>query len=414
MIEVAEPVGNQILGVPRIMEVHFPGSAFAEDIYGNLYAPFEVGAGTRYETASRVHFFRDRVASPAGDKDDLALYLQKPDGMGDRVRELARNITQGKADNFDAAVALEQHLRSQYEYTLDTVLTQQNNTPVEHFLFDTRRGHCEYFASALVMLLRSVDIPARLVTGFSTGSYNPVTGYYEIRALNGHAWVEVWIEQQGWVWLEPTPGFTVPTATDKPLESTGEELETYAEQTRKALQDIQSRDARALDDYSLEDIGTALKILLAETFIRIRQVIERILSATFSLLTIACIQGWPVLLLAGIAAGAAYVFRIPLLDALALTRIRLSKNKSPDTQIRQLWHEMQNGFARRGRGRLPAETVHEYRQRLAQQFPAAAPALQQLSDSFSCVHYGNTQADSTMAQQCHAAFLATRAAMKTR
>ena len=73
------------------------------------------------------------------------------------------------------------------------------------FLFETKTGHCEYFASAMAIMLRLQGVPARLVTGFSATNKNPLTGYFEVRALDAHAWVEAYFPAHGWVTFEPTP-----------------------------------------------------------------------------------------------------------------------------------------------------------------------------------------------------------------
>jgi len=101
------------------------------------------------------------------------------------------------------AARLETYLATNYEYTLDLV-GRRSERPVEDFLFERRRGHCEYFASAMVLLLRSQGIPARLVTGFLGGEYNPLDGYYLVRHDNAHAWVEAWVDG-AWRGYDPTP-----------------------------------------------------------------------------------------------------------------------------------------------------------------------------------------------------------------
>jgi transglutaminase-like putative cysteine protease len=118
-------------------------------------------------------------------------------------------VTAGATTTLTKALALEQHLRTRYEYSYETI-ERQNYTPLDWFLFDARRGHCELFASALAMMLRSVGIASRVATGFSLGDPNPLTGFHEVRALDGHAWVEAYIEGQGWLMLEPTPFYPLP------------------------------------------------------------------------------------------------------------------------------------------------------------------------------------------------------------
>ncbi len=111
---------------------------------------------------------------------------------------------------------LEQHLLTQYAYTLD-YLGRSGESPLEDFLFDYRSGHCELFASAMVLMLRSQAIPARLVTGFLGAELNPLEGYYVVRQQNAHAWVEAYSESRGWRVYDPTPPDGRPTVAPQSL-----------------------------------------------------------------------------------------------------------------------------------------------------------------------------------------------------
>jgi hypothetical protein len=106
----------------------------------------------------------------------------------------------------DAARLLEHWLRDsgEFEYSLDLSIEDPELDPVVDFLVNRRAGHCEYFASALAVMLRGVGIPARLVSGFKGGVWNPTTGQLEVRQLHAHAWVEAGVES-GWISLDPTP-----------------------------------------------------------------------------------------------------------------------------------------------------------------------------------------------------------------
>ncbi|MEE2777886.1 MAG: DUF3488 and transglutaminase-like domain-containing protein [Acidobacteriota bacterium] len=120
-----------------------------------------------------------------------------------RVRELSELLT---ADLPKAQVVerIEQYLAHNYAYTLD-FLGRETENPIEDFLFKYRSGHCEYFATAMILMLRSVDVPARLVTGFVGAEFNPLEDYYIVRQSNAHAWVEAWIPEVGWATFDPTP-----------------------------------------------------------------------------------------------------------------------------------------------------------------------------------------------------------------
>jgi hypothetical protein len=111
--------------------------------------------------------------------------------------------TQAHTD-LERARAVESRLRANYIYTLE-MPSRKSADPLADFLFTRRRGFCEYFASAMAVMLRSVGVPARIATGFQSGLYNPITGLWVIRASDAHAWVEAWIPGNGWTTFDPTP-----------------------------------------------------------------------------------------------------------------------------------------------------------------------------------------------------------------
>ncbi len=111
---------------------------------------------------------------------------------------------------------LEQYLLTQYAYTLD-FLGRSGESPLEDFLFVYKSGHCELFASAMVLMLRSQGIPARLVTGFLGAELNPLEGYYVVRQQNAHAWVEAYTASRGWQVYDPTPPDGRPTVAEQSL-----------------------------------------------------------------------------------------------------------------------------------------------------------------------------------------------------
>ncbi|MGH9671882.1 MAG: transglutaminaseTgpA domain-containing protein, partial [Bryobacteraceae bacterium] len=133
----------------------------------------------------------------------LRLCLRLPP-VDPRVAALARQITAGAPAGYPAARALEQHLAKQFSYTLDLPETESAD-PIAHFLLERRRGHCEYFASAMAVMLRTLGIPSRVVTGFYGGLFNPISGWHLIRASEAHSWVEAYLPGRGWTTFDPTP-----------------------------------------------------------------------------------------------------------------------------------------------------------------------------------------------------------------
>lgn len=166
-----------------------------------------------YEATSNVGRPRADVlrAAPADYPAEIAArYLELPDKTDPRITELARQITAGATDPYDQAVAIERYLGANYGYTLELPKVPPAD-PVANFLFTRRRGHCEYFASAMAVMLRRLGVPTRIATGFRGGEYNDVSGSYVIRGRDAHAWVEVYFPGSGWVDFDPTPVLAEPT-----------------------------------------------------------------------------------------------------------------------------------------------------------------------------------------------------------
>jgi len=131
-------------------------------------------------------------------------YVQLPADLSPRIRALALEITHGEATQLGKARALERHLSTRYRYTLQLESGAARN-PLDDFLFRSRAGHCEYFSTAMAVMLRTLDIPARNVTGFLGGTYNRYGRFYEVHQGDSHSWVEVWDAQRGWITFDPTP-----------------------------------------------------------------------------------------------------------------------------------------------------------------------------------------------------------------
>jgi transglutaminase-like putative cysteine protease len=138
------------------------------------------------------------------DAEERSVYLGLPK-LDPRMGQLAHDVMwRVEGGEYARAAALERYLRTNYGYTLE-LLSASVEDPLAHFLFVRRKGHCEYFASAMAVLLRTQGIPSRLVTGFQSGVYNPISGWHVIRAADAHSWVEAWFPDQGWVTFDPTP-----------------------------------------------------------------------------------------------------------------------------------------------------------------------------------------------------------------
>ena len=177
-----------------------------QDMTGSIFNPARNNSKIRYEGVSDL-----AVATPPDLRDDAAAYpepirlayLQLPP-LDRRIKNLADQITAGSRNPYDKAANIQRYLITRYGYTLDLSGTHGED-PLADFLFVRRAGHCEYFASAMTVMLRAEGIPARYVTGFSPGEYNDIGGDYIIRQSDAHAWVEVYFPGYGWITFDPTP-----------------------------------------------------------------------------------------------------------------------------------------------------------------------------------------------------------------
>jgi transglutaminase-like putative cysteine protease len=176
---------------------------------GTLVAAEDSIANSQYTVVSSVpEPTVDQLrAAAVADDEDARRALALPDDVSDRVRELAQQITAAATTPWDQARAIQDFLRNPANFTYNlSAPAGHGEDALENFLFETREGYCEQFASAFAVLARAVDLPARVASGFTPGEYDPATQTYSVDSDNAHAWPEVAFAGIGWVPLEPTPG----------------------------------------------------------------------------------------------------------------------------------------------------------------------------------------------------------------
>lgn len=194
--------------------LYFPADRIKIDAFGGLRSPFPLTEGTVYSVMTdKPVFTADTLRAYPRPKDAPPpdQYTRLPDsgGLVD-VQRLARQVTQPYNTRYDQVQAIQRYLKDNYRYDLNIAPQSQDMDAVSYFLFEEKAGYCEHFASAMAVMSRSVGIPARVVTGYAGGEYNPFTGLWEIRQSDAHAWVEIYFGGQGWVPFDPTPGFDSP------------------------------------------------------------------------------------------------------------------------------------------------------------------------------------------------------------
>jgi len=163
--------------------------------------------GTIYSVVSRYDASPPeelRAATGPVPDDVRARFTQLPDGLPQRVRDLATRLTAGAGTNYARAEAIGAWLGANTEYTLDVLPPRDAPDLVDHFLFESRQGWCEPIAASMAVMLRSVGVPARFATGFQPGERNPISGLWDVKISDAHAWVEVYVPAHGWIAFDPT------------------------------------------------------------------------------------------------------------------------------------------------------------------------------------------------------------------
>ena len=201
-----EPLDTQVLfALPRAVAVEGSLSMLFKDPYGAL------SYSHSYERLS-YKVLSDRTVPPTDElrKDDqpytadVQNYRQLPQKYDLRITELATRITANERTRYDKARAVESYLQNSVGYTLEQ--KAGGDEPLADFLFNVREGHCEYFATAMAVMLRTQGIATRVVNGFHGGDYNDAAGMTIVRQRNAHSWVEVYFpKENAWVPFDPTP-----------------------------------------------------------------------------------------------------------------------------------------------------------------------------------------------------------------
>jgi len=320
----------------------------------SLSAPRPLSAPSRWRLQSAPPVNVETELRPLVRQHALAL----PPDHDPRTRALGRQWRQEAGADDQAIIdrALD-WIRRDFSYTLDTPLPGRN--AVDEFLFETRSGFCEHFSSAFAVLMRAADIPARVVTGYTGGYRNPLGGYWIVRRMDAHAWVEVWLEGRGWTRVDPTAAVAP------------ERIYDTLEQRASAAGD------GGLGMPRLADFGNVADWLrrgwndLVLGFDASRQ------QALLRPLGLQHLQPAQLLLLFAASAALALAGMVWLLA-------RGERERDP---LLRAWHRLGRRYARFGLGRAAHEPAQAWAARVAAAHPRSGPALLALSRRFAEARY---------------------------
>ena len=372
-IEQEQP--NVVFAAPMATRLYLPSARVYVDRSGSIRLPHTLKPGMVYSVVSRA-LIPDALRLRAASGDPPAFirnrYLVLPP-IPQRVTSLARRLADGQPTTYDQVVAINRHLWNAYRFDLTIPPQRRGGDAVDYFLFEERRGYCEQFASAMIVMLRSIGIPSRLVTGYTPGTFNRVTGLLEVRNSDAHAWVEVFFPGVGWVEFEPTPGF--PDTADLGTPGMG----------RWVWQD--------------------LAVELSEGFARL---IERspTLAQIFKAGAAAGRAGlWGLLALAAVG-GVMGTWRV------VNQRVAWRSAQSPQAVLGEIYLEMCALLARRGFPRGISDTVAEHRQRV--EASQSSPEVRAIGALVEATAYGGQAADENVVREARRHVDALRLRLKRR
>ena len=330
-----------------------------------------------------------------GDIEDT--YLQLPDDFPEQAATEADELTRQATTPYDKALAIQNHLRSNFDYDL-SMPPGHDEDALMTFLFETRRGYCEQFAAAFAALARSAGLPSRVAVGFTPGVQDPNDPtLYRVRGLHAHAWPEVYLGQYGWIPFDPTPGRAPPAAESWLGIAAGQDTSAGgvaggAEPQTGPGDGLGSSGAPGGVNGAGRDPDIALGGAAAPS-----PTADQDEDETWAAEPVRQI-GRP------LGFGAlAYLLAVP--GAVAIQRwLRRRRAATPAAKAQNRWAESTASAARAGVDLPPSLTIAEQADRMAHALPESAPAIQQLARTLEAIAYAEIPPSEDEVEQAEASW----------
>jgi protein-glutamine gamma-glutamyltransferase len=318
-----------------------------------------VRARMRYDMRSYTNF----TTRGADDADEVRRGLQLPRGFNPKARELAQSwAASSDSDVAIARKALSYFREQGFVYTLEPPLLGRDS--VDEFLFGTKEGFCEHYASSFAFLLRAAGVPARVVTGYQGGDINPVDDYMIVRQSDAHAWVEAWLKDRGWVRFDPTAAAS-PVRVESGVAAAVPATDPLPLMARTTL--LWLREAR----YNWDALANKWnQLVLGYNPERQREFLTRVGISEPSWENMALTLFWGV---CGLLA---------LLAAWLLRRIRTAD------PVQRLWLGFCAKLKKKGSPRPPHEGPADFVARAAARYPAQADRIRAIGERYIALRYG--------------------------
>ncbi|OPY67559.1 MAG: Protein-glutamine gamma-glutamyltransferase [Syntrophorhabdus sp. PtaU1.Bin050] len=376
----------------------FPAITLDIDQDRGVSSPGPLWSGTVYSVESDM--WRINEERPCGGRErpeGLWRHTQIPVGLLSELRNLGRSIARWYHSEYDKAEAIESYLRSNYRHVDTMEKTKDGDNKLHTFLFKQKKGTAEYFATSMALLLRSVQIPSRVVTGYRVTRYNPLLNSYEAQQRDVHVWVEAYLGEYGWTTFEPTPKYS-----KTPKRSAYFILPFIMYHLNKKLESAIEKKQKAWWVQWLKLIKDILKKI--RDFAKMVWTEMRLMGSSIWHWFIG--RGWIVLIVV-----AAAVLAIPLIYPLALLYLKKwmlwrLRARDPFRFIHECYREVERIFSTRGMPRRPYTSTEEHRTLLADRFRSLAPDIDTIILSFNGVRYGGIAVNPGDAERVYSAYMA--------
>ena len=397
---VLEPLDTPVLfGAPGAVSITGELIGVQSDAMGALFLPFPASNRTEYTIRSRSSLLdsQEQSATLLPYPEFIRQhYLQLPP-LSQQVAELTHSVVQDGHTPYEMIALVKHHLLTTYRYSLDLEVTQSNK-PVEDFLFIRKTGYCEHYATAMILMLRSIGIPSRLVTGFLASEWNEFGNYYTVRQRDAHAWVEVYFPRSGWITFDPTPP-VVQAETNRWWQSVEGLVDSVRLRWDRAFIQYSATDQLAVLQ-GVREGSDALRNALSESLAaRLGPLIDRLRTASTTMAAVDVKQAafMSVLMMTGLL----------LLTAILLKKPWKNSHEEEPTPAQQLfavrvYGQMTDCLTARGIRKSAHETPAEFVRHVEREWAAGSSCVRKLTDLYCRLRFGQhplTSEDVSVAQQ---------------
>ena len=380
-----EPLDTAVLfGISTPFAIKGSFLSVQADLMGSLHLPFPSHTRIHYTAYSLpTHLVSaERVATAFLYPEFIVQqYLQTP-ALDARIIDLAHRVTRPATSVSEAVQLIRAHLLATYRYNLD-VPSLESAHPLEDFLLTRKTGYCEHYATAMVMLLRTVGIPARLVTGFLATEWNEFGNYYTVRQRDAHAWVEVYFPQSGWVTLDPTPA-SPEAMTPTWWQSAGRVVDSVRLKWDGLFVNYSMGDQFAVVQ-GIRESGEAVRTRMSDSLAN--------MVGTGSALLVRCMKA----LIPSSIQRTAFLLIVAIITSYLIMRIMRRHRQESSQQdlystnqrvVITLYTSMVDRFAQHGIVKGASTTPLEFLHHVHEQWPEAWPAADALTRLYTHIRFG--------------------------